>query len=77
MTIHRDMFKSDDGSGKKPEESTKEDNMENDQGTKLMTRDAEELLNEAISEAMAIEGEDAVFNFLKAWVQGRAVKCTT
>ncbi len=47
--------------------------MGNDQGTKLMTKDAEELLNEAISDAVAIEGEDAVFNFLKAWLRDRAV----
>jgi len=46
--------------------------MGNDQGTKLMTKDAEELLNEAISDAMAIEGEEAVFNWLKALLQDRA-----
>ena len=46
--------------------------MENDQDTKLMTRDAEELLSEAISDAMAIEGEEAVFNWLKALLQDRA-----
>jgi hypothetical protein len=47
--------------------------MEGKQGSKLMTTEAEELLNEAISDAVAIEGEDAVFNFLKAWLQDRAV----
>ena len=46
--------------------------MGNDQGAKLMTKDAEELLNEAISDAMAIEGEEAVFNWLKALLQDRA-----
>ena len=46
--------------------------MEDKQGSKLMTTEAEELLNEAISDAMAIEGEEAVFNFLKALVRNRA-----
>ena len=46
--------------------------MEDKQGSKLMTTEAEELLNEAISDAMAIEGEEAVFNFLKALLQNKA-----
>ena len=47
--------------------------MEDKQGSKLMTKDAEELLNDAISDAVAIEGEEAVFSFLKEWLRDRAV----
>lgn len=43
--------------------------MENKHEYKLMTKDAEELLTDAISDAMAIEGEEAVFNFLKGLLQ--------
>ena len=37
-----------------------------------MTTDAEEILSEAISDAMAAEGEEAVINWLKKLIQNRA-----